>query len=106
MTGKSILDDLREGKPTVMMALARGSADRDQARRLKELFGNPDLDPDGRGGAARSIIVDTGALDRIEQMIKVRTDAALGRPRRRAGFGGGASGARPRSRRRRSTARL
>ncbi len=47
VTGKSILDDLREGKPTVMMALARGSADRDQARRLKDLFGNPDLDPDG-----------------------------------------------------------
>jgi geranylgeranyl diphosphate synthase type I len=76
VTGKSILDDLREGKPTVMMALARGNADRDQARRLKDLFGNPDLDPDG-ASELRRIIVDTGALDRIEQMIKVRTDAAL-----------------------------
>ena len=76
VTGKSILDDLREGKPTVMMALARGNADRDQARRLKDLFGNPDLDPDG-ASELRSIIVDTGALDRIEQMINVRTDAAL-----------------------------
>jgi geranylgeranyl diphosphate synthase, type I len=76
VTGKSILDDLREGKPTVMMALARGNADRDQARRLKNLFGNPDLDPDG-ASELRRIIVDTGALDRIEQMIKVRTDAAL-----------------------------
>ena len=76
VTGKSILDDLREGKPTVMMALARGNADRDQARRLKDLFGNPDLDPEG-ASELRSIIVDTGALDRIEQMIKVRTDAAL-----------------------------
>ncbi|MEV0714509.1 polyprenyl synthetase family protein [Asanoa sp. NPDC050611] len=77
VTGKSILDDLREGKPTVMMALARGSADRDQQRRLKELFGNPDLDPAG-AAELRQIIIDTGALDRIEQMIKVRTDAALG----------------------------
>ena len=76
VTGKSILDDLREGKPTVMMALARGNADRDQARRLKDLFGNPDLDPDG-ASELRRIIVDTGALDRIELMIKVRTDAAL-----------------------------
>jgi geranylgeranyl diphosphate synthase type I len=76
VTGKSILDDLREGKPTVMMALARGSADRDQARRLKDLFGNPDLDPDG-AAELRAIIVDTGALERIEQMIKVRTEAAL-----------------------------
>ncbi|MEV4539120.1 polyprenyl synthetase family protein [Asanoa sp. NPDC049518] len=77
VTGKSILDDLREGKPTVMMALARGSADRDQQRRLKELFGNPDLDPDG-AAELRQVIIDTGALSRIEQMIKVRTDAALG----------------------------
>jgi geranylgeranyl diphosphate synthase type I len=76
VTGKSTLDDLREGKPTVMMALARGSADRDQARRLKDLFGNPDLDPDG-AAELRAIIVDTGALDRIEQMIRVRTEAAL-----------------------------
>ncbi|MEE6311015.1 polyprenyl synthetase family protein [Plantactinospora veratri] len=76
LTGKSILEDLREGKPTVMMALARGSADRAQARRLKALFGNPELDPDG-AAELRAIIVDTGALDRIEQMIKVRVDAAL-----------------------------
>ncbi|MEV4619883.1 polyprenyl synthetase family protein [Asanoa sp. NPDC049573] len=77
VTGKSIIDDLREGKPTVMMALARGSADREQQRRLKELFGNPDLDPEG-AAELRQIIIDTGALDRIEQMIKVRTDAAMG----------------------------
>lgn len=76
VTGKSILDDLREGKPTVMMALARGAADREQARRLKDLFGNPDLDPEG-AAELRAIIVDTGALDRIEQMIRVRTEAAL-----------------------------
>jgi geranylgeranyl diphosphate synthase type I len=76
VTGKSILDDLREGKPTVMMALARSRADRAQAARLRDLFGNPDLDA---GGAEelREIIVDTGALDRIEQMIRVRAESAL-----------------------------
>jgi geranylgeranyl diphosphate synthase type I len=76
VTGKSILDDLREGKPTVMMALARSSADRAQLGRLRALLGNPELDPEG-AAELRGIIVDTGALDRIEQMIKVRADAAL-----------------------------
>ena len=76
VTGKSTLDDLREGKPTVMMALARGGADPEQAARLSALFGRPDLDADG-AAALRGIIVATGALDRIEQMIKVRTEAAL-----------------------------
>ncbi|MEV4756480.1 polyprenyl synthetase family protein [Micromonospora sp. NPDC049559] len=76
VTGKSILDDLREGKRTVMMALARDSADRNQALRIKTLFGNPGLDADG-AAELREIIVATGALDRIEQMIRVRTEAAL-----------------------------
>jgi geranylgeranyl diphosphate synthase type I len=76
VTGKSILDDFREGKPTVMMGLARGSADREQALRLKALFGNPGLDPDG-AAQLRQIIVDTGALDRIEELIRLRSDAAL-----------------------------
>ncbi|WP_428964076.1 polyprenyl synthetase family protein [Micromonospora fluostatini] len=77
VTGKSVLDDLREGKPTVMMALARSSADRSQSARLRELFGNPDLDADG-ATELREIIEATGARERIEQMIRVRTEAALG----------------------------
>ncbi|GAB3152745.1 polyprenyl synthetase family protein [Micromonospora sonneratiae] len=76
VTGKSTLDDLREGKPTVMMGLVRDAADRAQTRRLKELFGNPDLDAEG-AAELREIIVTTGALDRIEQMIRVRIEAAL-----------------------------
>ncbi|GAB3942896.1 hypothetical protein GCM10027614_30730 [Micromonospora vulcania] len=76
VTGKSVLDDLREGKPTVMMALARSSADRPQTTRLRELFGNPALDADG-AAELREIIEATGARERIEQMIRVRTEAAL-----------------------------
>ncbi|ROT28133.1 polyprenyl synthetase family protein [Micromonospora sp. HM5-17] len=76
LTGKSTLDDLREGKPTVMMALARSRANRAQAARLRDLFGNPDLDASG-AAELRRIIVDTGALERIEQMIRVRADAAI-----------------------------
>ncbi|NMO52328.1 polyprenyl synthetase family protein [Actinoplanes sp. TBRC 11911] len=76
VTGKSVLDDLREGKPTVMMALARGAADRAQSARLAALFGNPDLDESG-AQELRAIIVDTRALEKIEQMIRVRADAAM-----------------------------
>ncbi|MBU2666093.1 polyprenyl synthetase family protein [Actinoplanes bogorensis] len=76
VTGKSTLDDLREGKPTVMMALARDAATRPQAARLAELFGNPGLDTDGAEDL-RTIIIDTGALKQIEQMIRVRAEAAL-----------------------------
>ncbi len=76
VTGKSVLDDLREGKPTVMMALARDSADRSQAERLRALFGNPELDAAG-AAELRSIIEATGARDQIEQMIRIRAEAAL-----------------------------
>ncbi|WP_434741262.1 polyprenyl synthetase family protein [Micromonospora sp. SH-82] len=76
LTGKSVLDDLREGKPTVMMALARSSADRVQSGRLRELFGNPELDATG-ATELRDIIESTGAREKIEQMIRVRTEAAL-----------------------------
>jgi geranylgeranyl diphosphate synthase type I len=76
VTGKSVLDDLRAGKPTVMMALARERADRAQAARLRDLFGNPDLDPAG-AEELRTIIIETGALDEIEQMIQIRAKAAL-----------------------------
>nr|MDT0658473.1 polyprenyl synthetase family protein [Micromonospora sp. DSM 115978] len=76
VTGKSVLDDLREGKSTVMMALARDRADRTQAGRLRELFGNPDVDETG-AGELRSIIVATGALEAIEQMIRQRTQTAV-----------------------------
>ncbi|MBM0237394.1 polyprenyl synthetase family protein [Micromonospora sp. ATA32] len=76
VTGKSVLDDLREGKPTVMMALARSAADRAQTARLRELFGNPDLDADG-AAELRKIIESTGARERVEQMIRVRAEAAL-----------------------------
>jgi len=39
-------------------------------------FGNPSLDTEGAADL-RSIIVETGALTQIEQMIRVCTDAAL-----------------------------
>jgi geranylgeranyl diphosphate synthase, type I len=76
VTGKSILDDLRDGKPTAMMALARDRADPAQTARLRELFGKPELDPDG-AAELRRIIVATGAREQIEQLIQARAETAL-----------------------------
>jgi geranylgeranyl diphosphate synthase type I len=76
VTGKSTLDDLREGKSTVLMALVRDAADRHQQTRLAALFGNPALDEAG-AEELRTIIARTGAVDRVEQLIRVRADAGL-----------------------------
>mgnify|MGYP004489657549 CR=1 FL=1 len=76
VTGKSVLDDLREGKPTVMVAMARDRATRAQAVRIRELFGSPALD-DADAAELRAIIVDTGALDGIEDLISKRAAAAV-----------------------------
>ncbi|SCL38364.1 geranylgeranyl diphosphate synthase, type I [Micromonospora rhizosphaerae] len=75
VTGKSNLDDLREGKPTVLMALTRAATDAAQSRRLRALFGNPELDAAG-AAELREIIEATGARDRVERMIRVRADEA------------------------------
>jgi geranylgeranyl diphosphate synthase type I len=76
VTGKPVLDDLREGKPTVMMALTHAAAGPAQRRRLDILFGDPEL---GETGAAelRGIIVDTGALAGVEQLIRADRDEAM-----------------------------
>jgi geranylgeranyl diphosphate synthase type I len=76
ITGKPVLDDLREGKPTVLIALARARAEPKQIEKLKNLFGRSDLDLDGVR-ELRTIIAATGARDRVEDMITKRADAAV-----------------------------
>jgi geranylgeranyl diphosphate synthase type I len=76
VTGKSVLDDLREGKRTVMMAYARDRATREQAARIRELLGSPGLDEDG-AAELRRIIVDTGARERTEKLIESRLSTAV-----------------------------
>jgi geranylgeranyl diphosphate synthase, type I len=67
-TGKPAGDDLREGKRTVLVALALAHADTDQAALFEKLFGQPDLDADGVA-QLRGIIADTGAVAQVETMI-------------------------------------
>lgn len=75
-TGKSDLDDLRDGKHTVLLAIARQRADSVQAGALRALIGNARLD---RAGAEdiRDILVATGARDAVEDMITQRRERAL-----------------------------
>ena len=76
VTGKPAIDDLREGKSTVLIALARARADRTQAERWRNLFGRADLDSTG-AEELRSIIAATGARQRVEDMISVRPESAV-----------------------------
>ncbi len=68
MTGKPSGDDLREGKRTVLLALAHRAATGKQRTTLDALVGDPGLDREGVD-AVREVLVSTGALAEVEQMI-------------------------------------
>jgi geranylgeranyl diphosphate synthase type I len=67
-TGKPAGDDLREGKRTVLIALARQHGTAAQRRVVDTLFTGPPPGPT-EISALREIIVDTGALAGVESMI-------------------------------------
>jgi len=75
ITGKSADDDLREGKRTLLIALAEEAADAGGRRLLAEALGNPDADPI-RLDALRRLIESTGARARVERRIEDRTAMA------------------------------
>ncbi|MFE5665790.1 polyprenyl synthetase family protein [Streptomyces niveus] len=75
-TGKPALDDLREGKATVLVTLALRHATRTQADQLRSLLGHGDL-TEGQAATARNIITATGADQRVEDMISERYGQAL-----------------------------
>jgi geranylgeranyl diphosphate synthase, type I len=68
-TGKPAGDDLREGKRTVLVALALAEASPAQRATVRRLLGDPGLDDVGVA-RLREVIVATGALDRVEAMIE------------------------------------
>jgi geranylgeranyl diphosphate synthase type I len=67
-TGKPAGDDVREGKRTVLLAIARARAGAAQARVIDERLGDPRLDEEG-AAEVRAVITDTGALAACEGMI-------------------------------------
>lgn len=67
-TGKPSGDDLREGKRTVLIAYARESLAPPARRIVDELLGDRSLDSAQIASLQRTI-VDSGALDRVEELI-------------------------------------
>ncbi len=68
VTGKPSGDDLREGKHTILIALARTRVAGSVRRILDELLGDPELD-DEQVAMLQSAIRDSGALAEVETMI-------------------------------------
>ena len=74
-TGKPAGDDLREGKQTLLVALAMQRADPAQAELLRRDLGVRTLGP-AEIHALREVLVETGALDDVEKRIAARTAEA------------------------------
>jgi geranylgeranyl diphosphate synthase type I len=75
VTGKPVGDDLREGKPTPLMAIATARANAVQLKEL-QLVGNQDLTPE-QIARVQEVIRETGALDELETVITRLTDEAI-----------------------------
>jgi len=76
VTGKSTLDDLREGKRTLLALRALRLANEAQRRHLLACLGDADLD-DARADDARAIVADTGALASVESLLRAEHATAL-----------------------------
>lgn len=74
-TGKPVGDDLREGKPTPLLALATAAADAAQAAVLAQI-GRADLDP-AAVERIQEVLVATGAVATIERSIEELTAEAI-----------------------------
>jgi geranylgeranyl diphosphate synthase, type I len=75
-TGKPVSDDVREGKRTVLIAMARERATAAQAEIIERHLGNPLLSA-GAAAEVRGVITDSGALAECEQMIERKVGEAL-----------------------------
>jgi geranylgeranyl diphosphate synthase type I len=69
VTGKPAGDDLREGKRTVLVALARSRLSGGARRALDELLGDPELDGQ-QISMLQSTIRESGAVDQVERIIE------------------------------------
>lgn len=76
VTGKPAGDDLREGKLTALLAQALRLASQAEARDLAGMVSRSDLGED-EVDRARTIIVDSGALQAVEDEIAAATAGAI-----------------------------
>ena len=76
LLGKPVGDDLREGKPTALVAMARERASGEAARLLAERFGRGDLSDD-EVSTLLDGLVETGALAQVEERIEALVEESL-----------------------------
>jgi len=76
VTGKPAGDDLREGKRTVLIAIATQRANPDQLNSLHELLGDEHLSISGIE-TLREVIRETGSLDYTETLISELLEKSL-----------------------------
>lgn len=76
VTGKPAGDDLREGKRTLLLALALRTANERAAGRLRSAIGDKTLDETGLD-EVRALLVEVGAVAAIERRIEELTESAL-----------------------------
>ncbi len=76
VTGKPAGDDLREGKRTILVAVAMDRASAAARETLTAALGRSDLDGSDLDDA-RDILISTGALADVEARIDRRTEAGL-----------------------------
>jgi geranylgeranyl diphosphate synthase type I len=83
ITGKPSGDDLREGKRTVLIALARTKLPPNATRLMDELLGDPELTAQ-QVRMLQASIRDSGAVDQVERIIahnvKLATEAIMSAP--------------------------
>ena len=75
LTGKPVGDDLREGKPTPLLAMAFERANAAQ-RAVLDLVGSPSIS-DTAIDKVQDVIKETGALDELEIKIALLTSQAI-----------------------------
>jgi geranylgeranyl diphosphate synthase type I len=76
VTGKPVGEDLREGKPTALYALAAAEADGAAAKLLAARFGSPDLSAE-EIARLQEVLESTGARDKVEARIGQLVDQSL-----------------------------
>ena len=76
LTGKPVGEDVRDGKPTTLFALARDAATGADAALLAERYGASDLSPSDVA-AIQDVFVRTGARDATQSRVDQLVDEAL-----------------------------
>jgi geranylgeranyl diphosphate synthase type I len=75
-TGKGVLDDLRQGKRTVLMLEALERCDPALRSVLEEALGDPNVD-EATAERVRAIVRESGALAAVERQVRERFDEAV-----------------------------